>query len=410
MASSSTVPEVVTVDYAQLIDQSIDLDSLIDRSFGANSLGLICVKNVPQYSEARRRLLPLSYQFASMDQSAKQLMEDPESMYSFGWSHGKEQMKSGKPDVAKGSFYNNPVHDDPFNISSRLTANQPSDQSNNHSSNHSDSQLDSHSTSPDDVLARWPTSARPNIWPSFLPEFEPAFKSLGSIIVETGACLATHIDKFVHRRLASYPPNHLNNIILRSKTHKARLLHYFPIDQPTAQTDEVVEEDSWCGFHNDHSSLTGLTVAMYINNQTSNKQSVDYSDSPPDNQSGLLVQLRNQSIVALTHIDPDMLIFQLGETQMIHSGGIVQATPHAVRAPKQSSSQPSTSREAFAVFMGPPLDHSMKLPAGVTEDELLKASAIVNMPASVPHLRTRWNPQMDFATFGERTIAAYLVK
>jgi hypothetical protein len=35
--------------------------------------------------------------------------EDRESNYSFGWSHGKEAMVSGRPDVLKGSFYANPT-------------------------------------------------------------------------------------------------------------------------------------------------------------------------------------------------------------------------------------------------------------------------------------------------------------
>lgn len=34
------------------------------------------------------------------------------SVYSFGWSHGKEKLE-GKPDIAKGSFYFNPIHDRP---------------------------------------------------------------------------------------------------------------------------------------------------------------------------------------------------------------------------------------------------------------------------------------------------------
>jgi hypothetical protein len=36
----------------------------------------------------------------------------PETFYSFGWSHGKENTQ-GKPDLAKGSFYANPQYDEP---------------------------------------------------------------------------------------------------------------------------------------------------------------------------------------------------------------------------------------------------------------------------------------------------------
>ncbi len=38
--------------------------------------------------------------------------EDPASSYNFGWSHGKEALVGGRPDVHKGSYYANPVHDE----------------------------------------------------------------------------------------------------------------------------------------------------------------------------------------------------------------------------------------------------------------------------------------------------------
>jgi hypothetical protein len=46
---------------------------------------------------------------AALPEESKKLLEDPSSKYSFGWSHGKEMLKSGQPDVFKGSFYANPV-------------------------------------------------------------------------------------------------------------------------------------------------------------------------------------------------------------------------------------------------------------------------------------------------------------
>ncbi len=50
----------------------------------------------------------------------------------------------------------------------------------------------------------------------------------------------------------------LADLIGNSQTVKARLLHYFPPspENPLPSEDEAV--DSWCGFHLDHSLLTGL--------------------------------------------------------------------------------------------------------------------------------------------------------
>jgi hypothetical protein len=50
----------------------------------------------------------------------------------------------------------------------------------------------------------------------------------------------------------------LPGLIGTSQTTKARLLHYFPppLGAPAGKDDEPI--DSWCGFHLDHSLLTGL--------------------------------------------------------------------------------------------------------------------------------------------------------
>jgi hypothetical protein len=43
-----------------------------------------------------------------------------------------------------------------------------------------------------------------------------------------------------------------------SCTHKARLLHYFPVDQQQQeQQQQRGQDEDWCGWHLDHGSLTG---------------------------------------------------------------------------------------------------------------------------------------------------------
>ena len=64
--------------------------------------------------EKRQRLLPLSRRFANLPSGTKAKYVHPESFYSFGWSHGKEKLAGGRPDVTKGSFYNNPTTNRPF--------------------------------------------------------------------------------------------------------------------------------------------------------------------------------------------------------------------------------------------------------------------------------------------------------
>ena len=77
-------------------------------------LGILAVSGVPTMGEKRQRLLPLSRRFANLPSGTKAKYVHPQSFYSFGWSHGKEKLAGGRPDVTKGSFYNNPTTNRPF--------------------------------------------------------------------------------------------------------------------------------------------------------------------------------------------------------------------------------------------------------------------------------------------------------
>lgn len=195
------------------------------------------VKNVPRLTEYRSALLPLSKKFALLPEDVKAGYVHEASHYSFGWSHGKEKLQ-GKPDVAKGSYYANPLFDRPVDDES--------------------------------IIAKFPEFVHPNIWPTeALPELEPAFKNLGQLIVAVGVLVAQQVDKYVHSMCPSYPVNKLSSIIEKSVCCKARLLHYFAQEKsPTSEAvDNATNDDeysNWCGWHNDHGSLTGLTPAIFV--------------------------------------------------------------------------------------------------------------------------------------------------
>eukprot|EP00976_Prorocentrum_cordatum_P059537 1175539-Prorocentrum_minimum.AAC.3 len=134
-------------------------------------------------------------------------------------------------DHMKGSYYANPIVDVP--------------------------------TSDPELIARYPSYCRANIWPNEVPELEPAFKDLGQLIVEVGSLVARHCDKYIDSECSaantpSVPTKRLERIIRNSLTHKARLLHYFPAD-PTQSVDNSNKDEvsTWCGWHNDHGTLTG---------------------------------------------------------------------------------------------------------------------------------------------------------
>lgn len=379
-----STPSVVVLDYADLARGDVD-PSRIAEAFGVDGLGILTVSNVPGFVEARSSLLPLAKTFADLDEGIKAKYIHEESKYSFGWSHGKEKLQ-GKPDVSKGSYYANPQYDHPVDDEA--------------------------------VIAQYPAFVHPNIWPTEdLPELEAAFKKLGQLIVSVGVLVARQCDAFVKSKCDTYPAFKLAGIVEKSLCCKARLLHYFPLataaDATTSSTSSSSssssgsggagteassdEEDfsSWCGWHNDHGSITGLTSALFLD---AAGQPVANSDP----KAGLYIRSRAGALVKVA-IPADHIAFQIGETAQIHSGGFLQATPHAVRG----SGVAGVSRSTFAVFMEPGWDEPMGCPEGVAPEAAQSQAAAATLPNGVPSLASRWNPSMTFSDFTNSTLSAY---
>jgi len=285
-------------------------------------LGLLVVKNIPNLVEYRQQLLPLGSQFSNLDDSIKEACVHAESKYSFGWSKGKEILKPGVFDQFKGSYYNNPQYDQPTVNSS--------------------------------LVEKYPESLLPNVWPSdeHFPKLKPAFHQLGRLMVQVGLLVAAQCDRFVSKLVTIPPELQLAKLIQESQTCKARLLHYYAIkNDPTPRV-----RDSWCAWHNDHGSLTGLVSAMYMKEEDPFTEVVN-----PDSEAGLYARTRTGREVKVS-IPRDCVAFQIGETSQIISGGHLMATPHAVQAIKHPEGE-NYVRNTFAVFMQPNLDVLIQPPA-----------------------------------------------
>lgn len=217
-----------------------------------------------------------------------------------------------------------------------------------------------------------------------------------------------------------YHPHRLENILRYSKCCKGRLLHYYAMEASSSGTvNNDGDFSNWCGWHNDHGSITGLFPALYIENG----QIIEC----PDPQSGLYIKSRSGKLVH-AKLPPDSLAFQIGETSQVHSGGLLHATPHgeyssclwalhispithvcciffyvAVRG----CSGGNVSRETFAVFMEPEYHTNMDLPSGRTVEDTQCAEAEKWLPASVRTLKSRWKPGMNFGEFSNATFAAF---
>ncbi|KAF9023407.1 Clavaminate synthase-like protein [Hymenopellis radicata] len=328
---------VVLVSYPTLVSAPETLGAAIEKAFGSGPecLGIIVVKDLPPaYVAQREKLLTLAYKFAHLAQAQREKYSDESSNYSFGWSHGKEIM-NGKPDVLKGSYYANPIIDVP-SVSQELAE-------------------------------EWKEYYRPNIWPDpneqGVEGFEEAFKDLGRFVFDTGCALAEACQPFALSRFSDATMS-LPKLISTSQTTKARLLHYFPPSPDTPlHVDEDEPVDSWCGFHLDHSLLTGLCSAMFL-------REGDAPGAPPtvvpcpSSTSGLYIRNRGGELTKVS-IPQDCLAFQTGEALELATGGKLRATPHCVRVGGSSQDISTTSRETFALFMQPGTEELLS-PTSVT--------------------------------------------
>src|SRR5688572_23684248 len=90
---------VVTLQFADLLAER-DLGDAIYRAFGPTGLGALVIAGVPGYAEARQRLLPYGHALAHAPDDVRSKLEDAESLWNVGWSHGKEKL-GDKPDLSK---------------------------------------------------------------------------------------------------------------------------------------------------------------------------------------------------------------------------------------------------------------------------------------------------------------------
>lgn len=274
-------------------------------------------------------------------------------------------MAGGKPDTAKGSFYANPLTEKPGEGEAET------------------------------VISSYPGLARPCVWPTpghgdaaedeLAATLPPAFRAAGRTMAGVGAAVAAAADALLAARGAPAKPS-LVEALGKGKGAKGRLLYFYP---PDASSSTSSSPDGWCGWHVDHSLLTVLCPALYLNAETGQEVGC------PDEAAGLWVRARGGKADATptrVTIPPGALAVQFGEAAQVLAGGALEATPHCVRAPAKPTTPP-TARASFALFLQPWVDVPLTPPPGRETPETV----------GVP----RWRAGDTFGVFSERTVAAY---
>lgn len=236
----------------------------------------------------------------------------------------------------------------------------------------------------------------PNCWPSSLlvEQLEPSFKYIGRFSLEIALLLAEHCDALVQETQTSDKSRpSMRKLLASSRACKGRLLHYFP--QETSNEFETAhvkqEEKLWCGYHNDHAMITGLLPALYFNKH-------GQPESSSDKSAGLYIVTGDSNIPHRVSIPFDCLAFQIGECAQIITGGVLRATPHAVRAPRASSNP--LSRVTLALFFQPNPWDKLCLPNDAMDDALASSQL-------VPPLCERFHDGDSFAQFAHATFSSF---
>ena len=97
-----------------------------------------------------------------------------------------------------------------------------------------------------EMIEKYPEYCHSNMWPQEMPELRESFRRLGQQMVQIGSLIARECDRFLRDRVENYQENFLGNMVQNTRSHKGRLLHYFPKNESAAAD---TSEDSWCGWH-----------------------------------------------------------------------------------------------------------------------------------------------------------------
>lgn len=343
---------LVVLEYADLVSDDADLSEEILRAYGSGSVGALGVRGIPDWRDMCVRTLPLAHNLISLPQEKLQALEDEASLYNAGWSFGKEKM-GDTPDFAKGSFYYNPLTDDP---------------------------------SPE-LREAYPSSVPPNKWPSEedIPNFKSNCCELGTVMRDVAVLLAKHVDKVLVQLVPGYEKGVFYNAMVGSTKAKARMLYYFPL-KPSGEVEEKGSSDNWIAWHNDSGFLTCLASEIFIEHSTGR-----IVENPEPETAGLFIADRD-GVEHKIFIPSDCMGIQIGECLQIISGGLLVATPHCVRGCKKTA---DIARLSLPCFVDTNVLFPLCAPSGCSRDDVFRHT----VAQKVPPLSGRWT--RDGETFAE---------
>lgn len=342
----------------------------LQAAFGPDSLGILVVKGVPEeFPQLRHLALSYASYLGNLPREELDRLENVKAKYLTGWSLGKETLKNGQVDTFKGSYYANCA----FYVDPALECARPTEEFSEDT---------------------FPEYLSPNVWPAetTLPGFKPALTSLCGLIIDVAVLVARAMDRFAETEIEGYPKGYLEHVVQTSNTTKARLLHYYPQGSDSeSKKEEGGDEDDWCATHLDHGCLTGLTSAMFIDEQATSTAvppsatsttgaslpPLTELPSSPDPAAGLYIKSRGGETFQVK-IPRDCIAFQTGEALERITEGKFKAVPHFVRGVAPGVSDGRVARNTLAVFTQPNLGEEVDIKQHLTFGEFARGVVAKN--------------------------------
>lgn len=225
---------------------------------------------------------------------------------------------------------------------------------------------------------------------------QSSVEDLCRLIIDVAVLVAGACDKFAEKEIPGYPAAYLQRMVSSSMTTKARLLHYFPEPSVTDGSSSSENEDDWCATHLDHGCLTGLTSAMFVDENSSDPtvptfeptlpetlRPLDELAASPDPAAGLYIKSRTGETVQVK-IPRDCIAFQTGEALERITGGKFKAVPHFVQGARAKNFESNgngnrkIARNTLAVFTQPNLNEEVDRDQHITFAEFARGIVAKN--------------------------------
>mmetsp|Transcript_103253 Transcript_103253/g.301179 ORF Transcript_103253/g.301179 Transcript_103253/m.301179 type:complete len:565 (+) Transcript_103253:66-1760(+) len=346
--------EFPCLDFTSLLNDANYSDhfGVIEQTFGKYGLGILCVSGNASFQQAvrriRRNFMPMAHPLTKLKGDARSQLYDPDAPLTNGLSRGAEVT-----DRAKSTFFYHPLTDAPAEYLSR-------------------------------DVERIPAFHNPNRFPSEddIPGFKEEARKTAQFMESVGQPLARWLDRWLEERVPGYKQGLVESAVRLepSSNHKCAVFCFHPFED---MLQFSASKGMWAAPSVDIAMLTGTVPGVFLDKHG------ELADRP-DVQTGIYISDRTglSHKIEVPNGIGEVLLFWVGESLEIVSGGALRATPNYVKGPALPDPD-GVSFVWFVMFMQPHAHEELPTPSGISLETIANLSADNHLPPEWPSLQWR---------------------